>query len=107
MIALAPATPGIHAEPGDLHATLSGDRLLVPQDVLQALSQQRLRSAEDLYSYLSSFPTTCAYLLHWSISDCVKAAGQLGATLKAGGQDVSTPYFERGMGARDPDLLDP
>ena len=107
MIALAPAPPDVQAEPGDLHATLSGDTLFVPREVLQALSWQKLRSAEDLYSYLSSFPTACASLFHWSITDCIQAAQHLGAVLKPGGLDTSVPYFSRGTGALDPDNLDP
>jgi hypothetical protein len=107
MVQLAPAPPGVHAEPGDLHAALSGDRLLIPRDVLEALSPQRLRSAEDLHSFLSSFPTTCAKVLRWSVDDCVHAAQQLGATLNAGGHGVTGHRPEPGMGAMDPKVLGP
>ena len=106
MVALAPAPPNVHPEPGDLHADLAGDRLTVPREVLEALSPQRLRSAEELYSYLSSFPTACAALFHWSVSDCLRAASHLHSTLSAGGYSLPTPPEKQpGMGALDPDRL--
>lgn len=102
MTLLAPAPPGTHPVPGDLKAALAGDRLLVPREVLEALSGQRLRSAEDLHTYLSSFPTSCAKLFHWSVGDCLAAADRLGATLGLARQ----PQRPRpGMGAMNPDLL--
>lgn len=107
MVQLASAPPGVHAEPGDLHAALSGDRLLVPRDVLKALSSQHLRSGEELYSYLISFPTACAQALQWSVNDCVHAARQLAATLAAAGYSVAARRPEPGMGAMDPKILGP
>jgi hypothetical protein len=97
MVQLAAAPPEVHAEPGDLHAHLSGDRLLVPHDVLQALSSERLRSGEELYSYLISFPTACAKALRWSVGDCIDAARRLAATLTGAGHDVEPGRPEPGM----------
>jgi hypothetical protein len=107
MVELASAPPGVHAEPGDLHAAISGDRLLVPREVLEALSPQKLRNAEELHAYLSSFPMACAKLLRWSVDDCLQAAQQLGATLSAAGHSVAGRRAEPGMGAMDPHLLGP
>jgi hypothetical protein len=106
MIALEAAPPTVHAEPGDLHASVSGERLLVPQEVLKALSGQRLRTGEELYSFLSTFPTACATLFNWSVNDCRRAANRLGGLLNATGHGLpSQKYDEPGMGALDPDLL--
>lgn len=104
MVELVPAPPEVHAEPGNLHATLSGERLLVPQDVLKALSPQRFRNAEEFHTYLSAFPTACATALHWSVDDCVQAAQKLGVTL---GSNKALHPREPGMGAMDPKLLEP
>jgi len=105
MLALDTAPPGVHAEPGDLHTSVLGERLLVPREVLTALSQQRLRSGEELLSFLDTFPTACAALFHWSVGDCRRAAQKLGSQINPGGAGTSIRRPEPAMGAMDPDLL--
>jgi hypothetical protein len=105
LLALDAAPPNVHAEPGDLHASISGGRLIVPREVLAALAGQRLRSGEELFSYLDSFPTACAGLFHWSVNDCRLAANRLGSLLRASGYGPPAQHPRPGMGALDPDLL--
>jgi len=105
ILGLAPADPAIHSSPGELHAALVGDSILVPRDVLAAFARQRLRNAEDLYAYMTSFPTASAHLLNWSVDDCGRAIRELETILKRAGGAVPPKMPIMGLGALNPDVL--
>lgn len=52
--------------PGDLHATLKGGNVLLPERVVKALAPLGIRTALDLIAYFSSFPTQVAEELGWT-----------------------------------------
>jgi hypothetical protein len=55
--------------PGDLNAHVQDDKLLLPREVADALRKDGVRTAEDLLSYMTAFPSSVAYQLHWSLLD--------------------------------------
>jgi len=88
--------------PGDLHATISGNRLYIPKAAARAFGQQGVRTASDLLSYMQTYPSAVAEALHWSSGD-VSAATERLRTQLAGKIDTSeTGQATPPLGARDP-----
>ena len=85
------------------------DAHAVPADIYDALKKLSVTTAEELVSFLSTFPTAVSEALHLSPEQTELAAGELISQLRGHvddallGQDVR---FERGMGAFDPSDLD-
>ena len=97
-----------HATPGDSSAHVAGDRLDMPKDIAIALRADGIRTAEELLSYMAAFPTSLAYILHWSLSDVQRATYPLKNELRGHIPDEQL-NFERGpervFGARNPEEL--
>ncbi len=95
------------ATPGDLHAQVSGDNLLLPREFAQAFMREGVRTASDLLSYMESFPSSVAYLLNWKVADVRSAVlllqKVLSGYLDAGPQ--TKKYPNPSLGAMDPSLL--
>ena len=102
------ATTDERAAPGDFHARIIGEKLVLPKEVAEALQRQGVRTAEDLMSYLQAFPSGVADALHWSVGDVGRATQNLRETLRGhiGEEHLDTaPRPNLPMGARDPDDL--
>jgi hypothetical protein len=96
------------ATPGNLNAHLKGNKLLLPKDLARVLREQGVRTAEDLMSYMQSFPSGVAETLHWSMQDVSRATARLRSELRGRvGQDFLQPSRRPNppLGARDPDDL--
>jgi hypothetical protein len=93
---------------GDLHATVSGNKLYVPKAAAQTFGQQGVRTASDLLSYMQTYPSSVAASLHWTAADVSAATDKLRTQL-TGKVDISTLDTEQNptppLGARDPSGL--
>lgn len=93
--------------PGDLHAQISGTTILIPKAAAQSFSQQGVRTALDLLSYMQTYPSAVAGALNWSNKDVSKAAEKLRGQLvgkvdsAALGDPADNPPLPP-LGARDP-----
>jgi hypothetical protein len=90
---------------GDFNARVEGDRLVLPKIAADAFAQQDVRTADDLCSYLRTYPSAVATSFHWSNADVVTAIGRLKTVLKGHVSDDllngdTTPMPP--LGARDP-----
>lgn len=93
------------AVPGDLNAHVRDDKLLLPREVAEALRKDGVRTAEDLLSYITAFPSSVAYELHWSLRDVTDAAAKLRTELEGHvPNDRLRPKLHPNpsLGARDP-----
>ena len=96
-------------QPGDLHATLKGGKILLPERVVTALAPLGIRTAEDLVVYLNSFPSQIAAELGWGVNDVRHALELLREQLRGRVDDallypptrVEPPW----TGALDPSTL--
>jgi hypothetical protein len=59
MVKLRPAL-GCKAEKGSLGISVSGDEILVPDDLMSALRAMNVRTGEELYSILADYPQALA-----------------------------------------------
>jgi hypothetical protein len=96
--------------PGDLHATISGNTILIPKAAAQSFSQQGVRTAVDLLSYMQTYPSAVASALNWSNKDVSAAAEKLRGQLsgKVDRAVLSDPADNPPLpplGARDPSEL--
>jgi hypothetical protein len=96
--------------PGDLHATISGNRILVPKAAAQAFAGQGVRTAADLLSYMQAYPSAVARALGWSGKDVAAATARLRAQLvgrvdKALLEEPDDSPPLPPLGARDPGEL--
>jgi hypothetical protein len=95
-------------KPGDLRAIVRGDKILLSERVVNALTPLGIRTAVDLVVYLASFPSTVAGELGWDIGDVQHALELLRRQLK-GIVDDSILYPpvrpEPFSGALDPSTL--
>ena len=97
------------ARPGDLGATVSGDRLMVPAGAANALMGHGVRTGAELLSLAQTFPSALSEILRWSSDDVVAAGNRLGAQLAPhldGAPSASTRRPILGLGAHDPAELD-
>ena len=94
--------------PGDFGAIVRDDRLALPVDVARGLAALSIKTAEELLSYLQTFPTAVARQLGWSVDDLDRAVDQLVVALE-GHVDVRVLHpeapVEHGLGALDPASL--
>jgi hypothetical protein len=92
---------------GDLHATISGNQILIPRAAAQSFDQQGVRTAADLLSFMQTYPSAVAKALNWSDKDVSAATEKLRGQL-AGKVDsalLSDPKDNPPLpplGARDP-----
>jgi len=94
--------------PGDLHAHIAGDKLLLPEEFARAVLQDGVRTAEDLLAYMQSFPSAVAETLHWQLRDVARATERLRAILRGRVDDQLLHPSTRPsppLGAMDPDDL--
>jgi hypothetical protein len=94
--------------PGDLNAHVQDDKLLLPREVADALRKDGVRTAEDLLSYMTAFPSSVAYQLHWSLLDVSNAAAKLRTELEGhipSDRLHPKPRLNPPLGARDPSEL--
>lgn len=94
-----------HVSPGDLHGHMYKGRFLLPRDIALALARDGVRTASDLMSYVQSFPSAIASLLHWSSQDVGRAVDRLRSELAGKIPDqYMHPESRRNppLGARDP-----
>jgi len=93
--------------PGDLHATISGNTILIPRAAAQSFGQQGVRTAVDLLSYMQTYPSAVANALNWSGKDVSAAAEKLRRQLSGKvdsaliGDPTDNPPLPP-LGARDP-----
>ena len=102
------STADERAAPGDFHARIMGDKLVLPKEVADALQRLGVRTAEDLMSYLQAFPSSVADALHWSVGDVRSATQNLKEKLRGHiGEEHLNPTSRPNLprGARDPDDL--
>jgi hypothetical protein len=108
MAGLAIQATDERAVPGNLHARVSGDKLLMPREIADAFKADGLRTAEDLISYIQAFPSAVAAKLSWSSRDVQKATARLRTQLR-GKVDARLLQPQRRpsppLGALDPDQL--
>jgi hypothetical protein len=93
---------------GNLKAHLRGNKLLLPRELVDALRRDGVRTAEDLMSYIDSFPSSVARTLHWSVGDVNNAKAVLRTQLVGQIADDHLRPQRRPnptLGARDPDDL--
>ena len=93
------------AKPGDLGARLTGAALSVPPDVATALGRLSVGNAEELVSYLQSFPSAIASALQWTPDEVSEARQKLVAMLRGKVPDAlldPPPAIRRAYGAMDP-----
>lgn len=93
--------------PGDLHATISGNTILIPTAAAQTFRQQGVRTAVDLLSYMQTYPSAVASALNWSDKDVSAATEKLRGQLsgKVDSAVLSDPADNPPLpplGARDP-----
>jgi len=96
-----------HAQKSDFGARVSGEKLLVPQDVAAVLQKASVRTAEEFLSFVASFPAALARELGWNVEDVRLASDRLRATLQGLVRDEALrprERFTRGFGALDPEL---
>lgn len=81
---MSPSTPPLivtpsdgEIGPGDLHATISGNTILIPRAAAQSFKQQGVRTAVDLLSYMQTYPSAVASALKWSDKDVSVATEKL------------------------------
>ena len=91
--------------PGDFGAKVSGNHLLLAQEVAQRLAGISINTAEDLIVYTHSFPSTVASQLGWSLGELDQAAKLLVVVLE-GHVDPRflhpSPAVDYGFGALNP-----
>ena len=96
--------------PGDLHATISGNTILIPKAAAQSFGQQGVRTAGDLLSYMQTYPSAVAGALNWSDKDVSAATEKLRGQL-SGKVDSAVLRDPKDnpplppLGARDPSDL--
>ena len=93
---------------GSFQVRVSGNKLLVPRSLAEALHKDGVRTAEDLVSYVQSFPSSVADTLQWSMSDVQDAVVKLKKELQGHVGDSHLNPVTRskpGLGARDPKEL--
>ena len=91
-----------------LGAHLRGSKLLMPNKFATALRNNGIGTAEDLISYMISFPSAAGYILQWSAEDVGKATRRLRRQLKGHvpPEILRPPELpRRATGARNPDTL--
>lgn len=98
-----------NAEPGDLHAEVRDGALWIPALVASEASTRGLRSAADLISFATTFPTALAGRLNWTVPEVLSAVKKLAEQLEK--YDPAFRQFSVHMmpayafGARDPGEL--
>lgn len=68
--------------PGDFHAHVTDGILYLPKDLADTAQSIGVRTAEDLLSYVTSYPSSIASVLHWSLEDVAKGTALLQSQLK-------------------------
>src|SRR5689334_2752513 len=95
-----------HLTKGDLHARISGNTIYIPRSAAQAFSQQGVRTAVDLLSYMQTYPSAVGNALNWSSEDVATATQRLRNELKGKvSEDVLNPRstdVTPPLGARNP-----
>jgi hypothetical protein len=104
---LTPYSSDIRSTPGNLHTKISGDYIQVPRDILNAVAGQRILTAEDLFSFLETFPSTFMAELGWTFTDCRLAATRLKNQMMDIGYVFPQPSEKPAFGAINPNLLVP
>lgn len=66
---------------GDFGATLDGDRLRLPRELVRRLQTLGVFSAVQLLSYSRALPAGLATVLHWTVAEVAQAAQILEALL--------------------------
>jgi hypothetical protein len=108
MNALAIQPAHEQAAPGDLHAHIAGDKLLLPEEFARAVLKDGVRTAEDLLAYMQSFPSGVAEILNWPVRDVIRATERLRSILRGRVDDqLLHPSTRQSppLGAMDPDDL--
>jgi hypothetical protein len=94
--------------PGNLKAHVRGNKLLLPRKFAFTLEREGVRTAEDLMSYILSFPSSVAETLQWSAADVNSATSKLRKQLRGHISDALLRlqrHPDPPMGAMDPDDL--
>jgi hypothetical protein len=97
---------GQSSSPGDFHAEVTGEKLLLPADVVDALATLKVRNAIQFLTYVQSFPSAVAESLRWNVRDVLDAAHHLVAQLRGHiPEQILNPPApeERRYGALHPD----
>ena len=94
----------LSVSPGDLGAAVLNEDLVLPVALDQFVRTNNLRSAEEFFAFVDTYPSALASSLGWSLPDARKAVVRLSSQLrpKLGELAESGPRNEWPLGAMKP-----
>jgi hypothetical protein len=93
---------------GDFGAVVRGSDLTLPQEVAETFVKHGVRNADDLVSYVQTFPSSIARDLQWDVTDVFHGLTRLRTQLSGYvADDVLNPpqRHAKGYGAMNPARL--